>query len=270
MSAAPQASPQTVLPPISDPSILAEIDKLTRRYVDARGLGMEVIDRIGGSGEELIQRLPEPVRKRIDGAVAAALSSTFSIASASRGVLRDRGDWFNRLSTTAAGAIGGAAGITGAVIEMPVTVTFLLRAILDIAGEHGFDATSDDIRAEALRIFASGGPLSEDDGTDTGLLAARLTMNGRTLQALISRLAPQIATKLMTKVGAQAVPVLGAFAGASINYTFARYYQDMARVQFGLLRLAEETDLPREALVERLQMRIAALERKQIESKRAS
>lgn len=251
---------QLVLPPINDPSVLAEIDRLARRYNEARGLAMDLIDRVGGGGEALMKRVPGFMRRRIDRGVEIALRRTFRVASASRGVLRDRGDWFNRMGTTAAGAIGGAAGLTGAVIELPVTVTILLRAILEIADEHGLDTASDEVQAEALRIFASGGPLSEDDGTDTGLLAARLTVNGRTLQTLITSLAPQIATRLLAKVGAQAVPVLGAVAGASINYSFARYYQEMARVHFGLLRLSRETGLPREALIERLQTRIEALE----------
>ncbi|MFD1794432.1 EcsC family protein [Paracoccus aurantiacus] len=251
---------QVVLPPITDESVLKEIDRLARRYVDARGLGMDILDRVGGGGEQLIQHLPDFLRKRIDRAVASALNRTFRIASASRGVMRDRGDWFNRLGTTAAGAIGGAAGITGALIELPVTVTILLRAILEIADEHGLDTRDDAIRAEALRIFATGGPLDEDDATDTALLAARLAISGRTLQSLVTRFAPQIAARLLTKVGAQAVPVLGAVAGAGINYTFARYYQELARVQFGLMRLSNETGIPREALVERLQTRIKSLE----------
>ncbi|WBU63204.1 EcsC family protein [Paracoccus aerodenitrificans] len=261
--------PQLVLPPISDPSILAEIDKLARRYIEARGLAMEIIERIGGGGEQLMKRLPGFMRSRIDRGVETALRRTFRVASASRGVLRDRGDWFNRMGTTAAGAVGGAAGLTGAVVELPVTVTILLRAILEIADEHGFDTRDDRIQAEALRVFASGGPLAEDDSTDTGLLAARLTVSGRTLQALITSLAPQIATRLIAKVGAQAVPVLGAVAGASINYTFARYYQNMARVHFGLLRLSQETGLSREALTERLQTRIDVLEGKHPPARKA-
>ena len=48
----------------------------------------------------------------------------------------NRGDWFNRLGTTAAGALGGAAGIAGTVIELPVTVTILQRAILEIADDE--------------------------------------------------------------------------------------------------------------------------------------
>ncbi len=253
---------QVVLPPITDDSVLREIDRLARRYVDARGVGMEILDRVGIGGEQLVQRLPAPLRSRIDKAVAQALSRTLQLASASRGVVRDRGDWFNRLGSTAAGALGGAAGITGAIVELPVTVTILMRAILEIADEHGLDTESDEIRAEALHIFATGGPLEEDDGTDTAFLAARLAISGRTLQSLIARFAPQIATRLMAKVGAQAVPVLGALAGASINYTFARYYQELARVQFGLLRLSRETGLPREALTERLLLRIESFERK--------
>ena len=39
-------------------------------------------------------------------------------------------------------------------------------------------------------------------------------------------------------------PVIGALAGASLNYAFTRYYQELARVHFGLLRLARETGLP--------------------------
>ena len=54
--------------------------------------------------------------------------------------------------------------------------------------------------------------------------------------------------------------MFGALAGASINYTFTRYYQEIARVHFGVLRLARETGLPREALTEALRLRIEQLQ----------
>ncbi|MDO5642402.1 MAG: EcsC family protein, partial [Paracoccus sp. (in: a-proteobacteria)] len=215
------AMSQTVLPPITDETALREIDRLARRYIQARGLGMELLDFVGGSGERLIQRLPAFMNRRIDAVVTAALQSSFRLATASRGVVGNRGDWFNRLGTTAAGAIGGAAGIAGALIELPVTVTMIMRAILDIADEHGLDPESDEIRAEALHIFATAGPMTEDDGTETAFLTARLALTGSSLQAVLTRFAPQIAAQLLPKLGAQAVPLLGAVAGASINYTFA-------------------------------------------------
>lgn len=223
---------------------------------------MDLLDRVGGGGEAVMRRIPKFLKSRIDRSVAAALEQSFSVASASRGVLRNRGDWFNRLGATAAGAIGGATGMAGILIELPVTVTMLLRAILEIADEHGLDTASDEIRIEALRIFALGGPLEDDDGVDAGLLAARLAVNARALQSVISSFAPQIAARLMAKAGAQAVPVIGAVAGAGINYTFARYYQELARVQFGLLRLAKETGLPQAALAELLVTRMDGLQAK--------
>lgn len=261
---------QFILPPITDESVLNEIDRLARRYINARGLAMDILDKLGDGGEKLMSMIPSFLRGRIDRSVAAALRRSFSAASASRRLVSGRGDWFNRLGTTAAGAVGGAAGIAGTLIELPVTVTILQRAILEIADEHGLDVDSDEIRAEALRIFATGGPLAEDDSTDTALLATRMAISGATLQGLITKFAPQIATRLITKAGAQVVPVLGAAAGASINYTFARYYQELARVQFGLMRMAKETGIPREALAERLQMRIRTLQQGAAVARRAS
>jgi len=38
---------------------------------------------------------------------------------------------------------------------------------------------------------------------------------------------------------AQAVPVLGAVAGAGLNAAFLGYYREVAHVRFGLLRLSE-------------------------------
>ncbi|MFD1882634.1 EcsC family protein [Paracoccus pacificus] len=252
---------QIVLPPINDPTVHAEIDRLARRYKAAGGLLMEIMATVGGSAESLIERLPLFVRERLDRIVNAALNRAFDAAEASRGLMRDRGDWFNRLISTATGAAGGVAGLPGAMIDLPVTVTLLLRAVLGIAEEHGLDPKSDEVRRESLRIFASAGPGEEDDGTDLGLLAARLSVTGQTLQSLIAKVAPRLSAMMGQKLAAQAAPVLGAVAGASINYTFARYYQELARVHFGIMRLAEETGIPREALTEALRLRIEELNR---------
>lgn len=256
---------QAILPPIDDPSVHLQIDRLARRYLAASGLGMEILATIGGSAQGLIERLPRFVRSRLDGLTLAALNRAFAAATRTRRYVRDRGDWFNRLASTVSGAAGGVAGLPGAMIELPVTVTMLLRAILDIAEEHGLDPESDEVRIEALRVFAAAGPISEDDGTDLGLLAAKLSITGQTVQGIIARIAPRLAAVLGQKLAAQATPVFGALAGASINYTFARYYQEIARVHFGVLRLSQETGLPREALTEALRLRIEQLQDDRIE-----
>ena len=260
---------QIVLPPIHDPGVLTQIDRLARRYQDAGGLGMEILDTVGTSAQGLIDRLPDVVTKRLDRITASALDRAFNAAGASRRVMRDRGDWFNRLASTVSGAAGGIAGLPGAMIELPVTITLLLRAILEIADEHGLDPTSDEVRAECLRIFAAAGPMADDDAADLGLLAARLSVTGQTIQTLISRVAPRLSAVLGQKLAAQATPIFGAVAGASINYTFARYYQEIARVHFGIMRLAQETGLPRDALVEQLQIAIRAAEKARKVARRA-
>lgn len=260
-------SRQAVLPPIADPTVHVQIDRLARRYLDAGGLGMEILAAIGGSAQGLIDRLPGFVRGRLDDITLAALNRAFSAAQRSRRLVRDRGDWFNRLASTVSGAAGGVAGLPGAMIEMPVTVTMLLRAILEIAAEHGLDPDSDDVRMEALRVFAAAGPMAEDDGTDLGLLAAKMSITGQTVQGLIARIAPRLSAVLGQKLAAQATPIFGAMAGATINYTFARYYQEIARVHFGLLRLAEETGIPREALTEAIRLRIEDLQDKAVQKR---
>ena len=249
-------SNQAVLPPITDRSVYAQIDRLARRYLDAGGLGMSIMSAVGSSAESVIDRIPSFVRSQLDGVTQSALNRAFSAAAGSRRIVRDRGDWFNRLASTASGAVGGVGGFAGALIELPFTITLLLRSMLEIAAEHGLDPDSDEVRKECLRIFAAAGPMADDDSADLGLLAARLSVTGQTLQGLISKVAPRLAVSMGQKLAAQAAPVFGAFVGASINYTFARYYQELARVHFGIMRLSNETGLPEEALIEALRLSI--------------
>ena len=97
---------------------------------------------------------------------------------------------------------------------------------------------------------------SDDDGADLGFLSARVALSGRAMQAVIAKVAPRLAVVLGQKLAAQAVPVLGAVAGAATNYAYTSYYQDMAHVHFGLRKLAIDADIPQEKLVERLREKV--------------
>jgi len=247
--------PEILLPP-SDPSVLTALDALARRHRQASGLGMQVLAFVGGSVETMVAKLPAPVRDGLEGATARALETAFDVAGKSRGMVTDRGDGFNKALATLMGAAGGFGGLPGALAELPFTVTVLLRAIQGIAAEHGFDPASDEVRVECLRVFASAGPLEWDDGTDIGFLSAKITITGAGLNGLIARVAPRLSAALGQKLAAQAAPVLGAVAGAAINYTFTSYYQDIARVHFGLKRLARDSGTDEGLLREELRARI--------------
>lgn len=245
-----------ILPPLTDKTILAALDDLARRHRAASGLGMQVMAYLGGSAEALLGKLPARLRDGLEGATANALQTAFGAAARSRGVVADRADWFNTALATAMGVAGGMGGLAGALAELPLTVTVLLRAIQGIAAEHGFDPDTEEVRLECLRVFASAGPMADDDGTDMGFLAARVTITGQTLNGLIARVAPRLSAVLGQKLAAQAAPVLGAVAGAAVNYSFTSYYQEIARVHFGLKRLAVQSAVDEGLLREELRARL--------------
>ncbi|MEM9433818.1 MAG: EcsC family protein [Pseudomonadota bacterium] len=243
---------QTVLPPIkpADPPRDVQLKALAERYRSARGLGLKLISAMGGQAEGLLDKLPDPVLRGLDSATMRALEASFAAAARSRDGLPDTGHWLTRAITAGTGAMGGFGGMPTALAELPLTTTVILRAIQGIAAENGFDPAHDDTKLDCLQVFAAAGPMEEDDGVDLSFLTLRLTVTGVSAQALLKSVAPKLATVLGQKLAAQTVPVLGAVTGAAINYTFTSYYQDMAHVQFGLRRLAEQTGEDRAQLVE--------------------
>lgn len=241
---------ETTLPGPID--VEAQLDALARRYKRAGGVGISVLNLVGGSAENLIEQLPRPVRSNLEKATVAALNQAMRAAHSSRAVVPDQKSWLNQVVATAMGAAGGAGGLPTALAELPVTTTLLLRVIQGVAVEHGFDPDAENVQFDCVQVFSAAGPLSGDDGTDLGFLSARVALSGKAMQAIIHKIAPRLAMVLGQKLAAQAVPVLGAMAGAATNYAYTSYYQDMAHVHFGLRKLAIDADLPHQELVVKL------------------
>ena len=237
-------------------NVEAELDALARRYREASGVGIQVLNMIGGQADNLLDRLPASARDRLDDATEAALNVALRAAQGSRGVVGDQPGWLNTAVTTAMGAAGGFGGLPTALGELPVTTTILLRAIQGVAAEHGFDPAAESVQFDSLRVFTAAGPLSDDDGADLAFLSTRVALTGGAVKALIARIAPRLSVVLGQKLAAQAVPVLGAVAGAATNYAYTSYYQEIAHVHFGLRRLAIDADLPQERLAADLRARL--------------
>lgn len=241
---------------LTTPDLDRDISEIAKRYRKAGGVGIQVLNLVGGQAENLMERLPDPVKGRLEDATTKALNVALSAASRSRGVVPDQKSWLN---TAAATAMGAAGGLPTALAELPVTTTVLLRAVQGIAAEYGFDPSEPDIQAECLQVFAAAGPLAADDGADMGFLSARVTLSGATVHGIIARVAPRLSAALGQKLAAQTVPIIGAVAGAATNYAYTSYYQEMAHVHFGLMRAGKSHDLPRETLVLRLSDAIKSL-----------
>jgi len=238
-----------------------ELDRIARRYAQAGGVGINVLNLIGGQAESLLDRLPGSVRAQLEAATVRALNHAMSAAHRSRSHVPDQASWLNSAVSAAMGAAGGAGGLPTALAELPVTTTLLLRVIEGVAVEHGFDPDLESVRFDCVQVFSAAGPLADDDGSDLAFLTARLALSGKAVQTIIHRVAPRLAVVMGQKLAAQTVPVLGAVAGAATNYAYTSYYQDMAHVHFGLRKLAIDADLAPEVLNKRLATKMALLEK---------
>jgi EcsC protein family len=221
------------VPAVIDPA--PAIAALATRYRRANGPVMAMMVRLGGTVEGQMKALPGPLREQIERVTQGALERAHGVAALGPRM----GAQGHVLAVMATGAAGGAGGLPTALAELPVTVTVILHAIRAAAVEAGYDPDDPGIRAECLQVFAAGSPLVRDDGVNTSLIAARLAVSGSAVQGMIAAVAPRLAAALGQKVIAQAVPVLGAVTGAALNAAFMRYYREIARIRFALLRLAE-------------------------------
>lgn len=221
-----------------------DIDALARRMNGAMGPALRVLIYLGGGIENRLERLPDRVKDAIETGTGALLEQAYHAARAIGGhsATPRTGHWVHKMAAIGSGAAGGVGGLSTALLEMPATVALIFGAMQKIAAENGFDPVSEETRLTCLEIFGAGGPGPRDDGVNSSFLGTRIGLNGSTLNAVIARVAPRFAAAISQKLAAQIVPVLGAAAGAGVNYAFMDYYQEMARVRFGLKRICLSHD----------------------------
>jgi hypothetical protein len=228
----------TQLPALPGPDLDMEIAALAYAYGRANGPFVKLVNRLGGGLEGQMSRLPASVRAELERAVSQALQKAHGLAAMGRRA-PDLGPRGATYAAMASGAIGGAAGLAGSLVELPVTITVMLHAIRSEAVAAGYDPEDPKIRLACIEVFSAGSPLRGDDGVNTAFLSARLAMTGGTLQKVLAMVVPRLAVVFGQKLAAQAVPVMGALTGAALNAAFLTYYREIARIRFRLLRLSE-------------------------------
>lgn len=162
----------------------------------------------------------------------------------------------HKVAVAMTGTAGGALGLVTLAIELPVTTGIMLRAIADIARAEGEDLRSPEARLACIEVFAMGGPRRGDDAAETGYFAIRVALAQQVASAaeyvlrkgaaeegapallrLITRVAQRFSVQVSEKVAAEAVPIVGALGGATINVVFIDHFQSMARGHFAVRRL---------------------------------
>lgn len=217
------------------PDLSAQVADLARRYKRANGPVIRLVNRLGASLEGQLSALPDSVRRQIERVTAQALEASYGLAARAP----DLGSRGPLAAVIATGAAGGAGGLPTAVAELPFTVTLFLNAIRAEARDAGLDPNEDWVRAECLQVFLAGSPLKQDDGVNTSFVGSRLALTGSAVQNLIAAIVPKLAAVLGQKLAAQAIPVLGAVSGATLNAAYLSYYREISRVRFALLNLAQ-------------------------------
>jgi hypothetical protein len=241
-----EINPDDPVTPMTEESRMA-VAALALRQGRASGVLMKGILFVGGQVEDGLKLLPKGVRAQVELAARSALRHSYDLASTSRGngplsvvMRRVSTDRAHKVLGAMSGALGGFGGLPTALAELPVATTVIFRAVQGVAESYGEDPLSEETRLECLRVFGAGGPGEGDDGINTSFIGARMSLSGVALNRMIARIAPQFAAVLSQKLASQAVPLLGAAAGAGTNYAFIGYYVEMAHVHFGLRRLIRE------------------------------
>ncbi len=254
-SRAPVTSP---LPPLGRAD--REDLQLARALLERPGVAAQLANAIGAPLEALLgRRLPARVSKLVDSATRRALEQALRAAVASLGGRRGARPASTRGHTFAAaatGAAGGAFGLAGLAVELPLTTTLILRSIADIARSEGESLDDPHAALACFEVLTMGGPAAGDDAAESGYFAARAVLaqqmasaaeyialhglsgqGGPVIVQLLSAIASRFSVTVSQKVAVQAVPVVGAATGAALNTLFMRHFQRMARGHFIVRRL---------------------------------
>lgn len=228
----------------------------------------KMANMIGSPLEFAVKKLPQSVSRRVHGAVEAALfkSAQAALWSMDNTPGKAASTRWHKLAAATSGAVGGAFGFTSLFIELPVSTTIMMRSVADVARSEGFDLREQSTRHACLEVFALGGNAGSDDASETGYYVTRgftaevmrhlsaelagraaggggvmigLTPKeaGKWLAKLVEKVAARFGVVVTEKFAAQAVPIIGAVTGATLNTMFTDYYQDMARGHFIVRRL---------------------------------
>ena len=228
-----------------------------RRLLESPSVAARVSGYLASPIDRGMQLLPAGARETILTVTRSSLEVALRAALFSlREGWTEASSRTHKAGAAAVGALGGAFGLSGLAIELPLSTTIMLRSIADIARSEGEDLSQPRARLACLEVFALGGPGEADDAAESGYFAARAALAASVTEAvryaashgaaregapalvrLVSQIAARFSVPVTEKAAAQAVPVIGAAGGALINTLFIDHFQDMARGHFVVRRL---------------------------------
>ena len=245
--------PPTIAISTKDKAALIE----AKRNMENINWAMQGLNKIGNIIESRLALLPQKQQKWLQDVTYKVLRSVVksNLVSMKKGKANTTpiNKTYKALITTS-GALGGAFGAAAFAADLTVTTKLMMRSILDIARSEGEDITLLDTQLACLQVFALGGKSKHDDSLDTGYYASRIAINSAVkggtkalegmlrggtnpILQLIAAVASRFSVQVSEKFVAQAIPVLGAVGGASVNLAFIDHFQRVAHAHFTIRRL---------------------------------
>ncbi len=232
-----------------------------KQKMEEIGWAMKGLNKMGNLIESRIQLLPQKQQKWLQQISYNVLhtvvkTNLFSMKNTKPNTMPL--NMVYKALVTSSGALGGALGVTAFAVDLTVATKLMMRSIMDIARSEGEDLNELDTQLACLQVFALGGKTKHDDSLDTGYYATKVAMSstvkgatkmsskalasvlkgtGNPILRLVAVVASRFSVQVSEKFVAQAVPVIGALGGASINLAFIQHFQNMAHAHFSIRRL---------------------------------
>jgi len=227
------------------------------RHLENPNFAARIAEYAGAPVNRILSMLPRTVNRRLSGLVRTAVMKGLDVAV---DTLEEKAPPSPAVgfSSFVAGVTGGVSGMFGfgaLAVELPLTTTFMLRAIAEIAQHEGEDLSKLEARLACLEVFAYGSKRSNQN-IDVGYYAARTLISKYTgdfatlllersafdasapaVSNLVTEIVSRFGMVVSDKVAASAVPVIGAVSGAAINVIFMDHFQRIARGHFTIRRL---------------------------------
>jgi hypothetical protein len=235
--------------------------RYAKTLLENPSLGIKLFNVVGTPIEKGLELLPANWSAVVDHATRNALQKALDVAIRTmndHGVVPPR-DMLHKIAATITGAVGGAMGLPGLAIELPISTMVILRSIADVARSEGELITTLPAKLACIEVFALGGRSRTDDATESSYFAVRSALARAVTEAadfiaekgiveggapavvrLIAQIASRFDVAVSEKVAAQAVPIVGAAGGAVINLLFVDHFQNMARGHFTVRRLERQ------------------------------
>jgi hypothetical protein len=227
------------------------------RTLEHPGYAARLTNLVGKPIEIIARALPAAASDTIAKVTSKALDLALKTALKSmRGGPHAGSRLMHKALVTASGAGGGAFGLAGLAVELPLSTVLILRSIADIARQEGENLATPEAALACLQVFALGGRSGSDDASESGYFAVRGMLAKSITEAtrfiaergvvqegapilvrFISQIASRFGAVVTQKVAAQAVPVIGAVGGGAVNYVFIEHFQEMAQGHFTVRRL---------------------------------